>query len=126
MRPRRYSGAALLASLTLFLPAAAAVPASATAPDPAATTKSSATGGDRLSPTKTPKLTRTTARVIGSDPAAAARRFLAGRRATFHIADPVRDLRTVSTASENGVTTVRLAQRYRAHSRHRAPSTSSG
>ena len=115
MKPRRYWGAALLASATLLLPAAAAVPASATTPPvtPPVTTRSAATGGDGMSPTRTPTLIRTRARVIGSDPAVAARRFLAGRRDTFHIADPVQDLRTVSTASEDGVTTVRLSQRYR-------------
>jgi hypothetical protein len=71
------------------------------------------TGDPAVSRSRTPELTRVKARVAGSDPAAAARSFLADRSSTYHISDPARDLRTVSHASENGVTTVRLAQRYR-------------
>ena len=111
MNLRAFSGAALLASVTLVLPAAAVVHAAPAAPGASAAARG--TGDPGVSRSRTPELTRVKARVAGSDPAAAARSFLAARSSTYHISDPARDLRTVSHASENGVTTVRLAQRYR-------------
>ena len=112
MNLRAFSGAALLASVTLVLPAAAVVHAAPAAPGASAAAREG-TGDPGVSRSRTPELTRVKARVAGSDPAAAARSFLADRSSTYHISDPARDLRTVSHASENGVTTVRLAQRYR-------------
>ena len=112
MNLRAFSGAALLASVTLVLPAAAVVHAAPTASDASASTAKPVTGDPGLSRSRTPELTRAKARVAGSDPVVAARSFLAGRRSTYHIADPNRDLRTVSHLSEKGVTTVRLAQRH--------------
>lgn len=112
MNLRAFAGAALLASVTLVLPAAAVVQAAPTASDASASTAKPVTGDPGLSRSRTPELTRAKARVAGSDPAVAARSFLAGRRSTYHIAEPNRDLRTVSHLSEKGVTTVRLAQRH--------------
>ncbi len=66
-------------------------------------------GGSGLSRTDTPGLTRTRTRVTGSDPATAARTFLADRRSTYHV--NTRDLATQHRATENGVTVVRFGQR---------------
>lgn len=78
MNLRAFSGAALLASVTLVLPAAAVVHAAPTPSDASASTAKPVTGDPGLSRSRTPELTRAKARVAGPNPAVAARSFLAG------------------------------------------------
>ncbi|MEP6814696.1 MAG: M4 family metallopeptidase [Marmoricola sp.] len=113
MSMRAFSGAALLASRSLVIPTAPAVfAASATVP-PTAKVRPHRVGDDPgLTPSDTPRQTRTATRVPVGDPTDAARRFLADRRSTYHIADTARDLGSASRATEQGVTTVRFAQRF--------------
>lgn len=111
MSLRAFSGVALLAALGLVLPSTAAAFA-APAP-PVAGVQAPPSGDDPgLTSSDTPGNTRANTRVAAGDPAQAARRFLADRRSTYHIADTTQDLRTVSQATERGVTTVRFGQRY--------------
>ena len=114
MNPRRILGGSAAGLAHLLLPAAAAVPASATTPPRDATTVGrEPSRATRAEPDEDPDAhpdqgPRGRLRPRGRRPQVPRRASL-----TFHIADPVRDLRTVSTLSEDGVTTVRLAQRHR-------------
>ncbi len=114
MNLRAFSGAALLASVTLVLPTAAVVHATPASPGSAAAAAPATThakGDSGLSRSRTPGLTRTSARVTGSDPVAAARAFLGNRRSTYHVATG--DLAAPHKATENGVTVVRFGQRFK-------------
>ena len=113
MNLRALSGAALLASVTLVLPAAAVVHAAPSSPGSAAAAPATdhVKGDSGLSRTDTPGLTRTRTRVADGDPATAARTFLGQRGSTYHV--DTRDLTTQHRATENGVTVVRFGQRFK-------------